>query len=701
MMLMALQQSDPPNVPREEDGATPSASVPRYINRDLSWLDFNRRVLALASDADVPVLERTRFLAISANNLDDFFQVRGAVLAQNVETGLSDRSPDGLTPLEQRELFRERTNAFARDQDRVYTEQLAPALDAVGIHISDYHELDHQDRASLDAYFAQQLFPVLTPLAVDPAHPFPYISSMSLNLAVVVADPMTRDHHVARVKVPPALPRFAVTPGGRRFVPLEQVISAHLDVLFPGMDILTHHPFRLTRGADFQLDSDEDDLLEAVRDVLKRRRLSPLVVRLEVDEHMSTEVRHLLVRELEMDESDVQVVQAPLDLAALVQLTTLDRPELKYPPWSPTIPAALLPQEGGFDIFAAVRAGDVLVHHPYEDFDASAVAFIEQAASDPAVLAIKQTLYRTSGKQSPIIRALIRAAEAGKQVVALVELTARFDEQANISWAEALEQAGVHVIYGIVGMKTHAKVSLAVRSEDGRVNRYCHVSTGNYNPETARIYEDIALLTSDGEICTDLSELFNALSGYSRDVQYRRIVVAPQRLRAFIVGLIHRESRPDGRIALKLNALIDPEVIDALYEAVEAGAEVDLIVRGMCALNPAASAAPERLRVRSLVGRYLEHSRIYRFGATPEADYFISSADMMQRNLDRRVEVAIPVDQPAPRARLAEIIDLLLADDTLAWQFDGGRWTRVPHRTGVNAQIALAEGAARRNRGGG
>jgi polyphosphate kinase len=402
-----------------------------------------------------------------------------------------------------------------------------------------------------------------------------------------------------------------------------------------------------------------------------------------------------------MDERDVQVVHAPLDLAALFQLTSLDLPELKYPSWSPTIPAALLPLDGGFDIFSAVRAGDVLVHHPYEDFDASAVAFIEQAASDPAVLAIKQTLYRTSGKQSPIIRDLIRAAEAGKQVVALVELTARFDEQANISWAEALEQAGVHVIYGIVGMKTHAKVSLVVRSDDGVITRYCHVSTGNYNPETARIYEDVALLTCDSEICADLSELFNALSGYSRDVQYRRIVVAPLRLRAAIIGLIHRESRPSGRIVFKLNALIDPEVIDALYEAVEAGADVDLIVRGMCTLNPAASAAPQRLRVRSLVGRYLEHSRIYRFGTGPDADCFISSADMMQRNLDRRVEVAVPIDQPDLRARLAEIIDLSLADDTLAWEFDGQGWTRVPHTAGVNAQTALAEGAARRNRGGG
>ncbi|HEY7926465.1 MAG TPA: polyphosphate kinase 1 [Candidatus Dormibacteraeota bacterium] len=697
---MAIREHvrEPSRDEREPHGQ-PADAEPRYLNRDVSWLDFNWRVLALARDHSVPVLERARFLAISAHNLDDFFQVRGAVLAQNVETGLSDRSPDGLTPFEQRQLFRERTSAFARDQDAVYTDSVAPALDAAGIHLSDYHELDHAERAHLDSYFALQIFPVLTPLAVDPAHPFPYISSMSLNLAVVVADPITREQRVARVKVPPALPRFATLPSGDRFVPLEQVISAHLDALFPGMDIITQHPFRLTRGADFQLDNDEDDLLEAVRDVLKRRRLSPLVVRLEIDERMSDEVRDLLVRELEMDERDLQVVHAPLDLSALFQLTALDRPMLKYRQWIPSVPAALLPQEGRYDVFAAVRANDVLVHHPYEDFEASAVAFIEQAASDPTVLAIKQTLYRTSGTDSPIIHALIRAAEAGKQVVALVELTARFDEQANISWAEALEQAGVHVIYGIVGVKTHAKVSLVVRREGGRITRYCHVSTGNYNPDTARIYEDVALLTSDDEICADLSELFNALSGYSRDVQYRRIVVAPQRLRTVVTSLIHRESRPGGRIALKLNGLIDPGIIDALYEAAETGAEVDLIVRGMCTLNPAASTAPERLRIRSLVGRYLEHSRIYRFGAGPAAAYFISSADLMPRNLDRRVEVAVPVADPALRARLDEIIDLSLADDALAWRFDGHVWERVPRGSGVDAQEALAEGATRRNRG--
>ncbi len=683
-----------------EADPTPQDDAPRFLNRDVAWLDFNRRVLALATDSTVPVLERVRFLAISARNLDDFFQVRGAVLAQNVETGLNDRSPDGLTPMEQRELFRERTSAFAADQDEVYTQALALALTDVGIHISDYHELDHRDRAHLDSYFNLQLFPVLTPLAVDPAHPFPYISSMSLNLAVVVADPTTREQRVARVKVPPALPRFAALPDGGRLVPLEQVISAHLDALFPGMDILTHHPFRLTRGADFQLDNDEDDLLEAVRDVLKRRRLSPLVVRLEIDERMSDEVRDLLVRELEMDERDVQVVHAPLDLGSLFQLTALDRPELKYSPWAPAIPAALLPHEGSFDIFAAVRAGDVLVHHPYEDFESSAVAFVEQAASDPSVLAIKQTLYRTSGTRSPIIRALTRAAEAGKQVVALVELTARFDEQANISWAETLEQAGVHVIYGIVGLKTHAKVSLVVRNEGGHITRYCHISTGNYNPDTARIYEDVALLTCDSDICADLGELFNTLSGYSRDVQYRRIVVAPQRLRGVLTGLIHRESHPEGRIALKLNGLIDSEIIEALYEAAEAGADIDLIVRGMCTLNPAASTAPERLRVRSLVGRYLEHSRIYRFGAGPDADHFISSADLMPRNLDRRVEVAVPVVHPGLRARLDEIIDLSLRDDTLAWQFDGTSWTRATGTDGVNAQAFLQEGAARRSRGG-
>ncbi|MHB8719533.1 MAG: polyphosphate kinase 1 [Candidatus Dormibacteria bacterium] len=684
----------------DADEPHPGTGEPRYLNRDAVWLDFNRRVLALALDESVPLLERVKFLAISAHNLDDFLQVRGAVLAQNVDTGLSDRSPDGLTPIEQQQLLRQGVAGFAPQQDRAYTDAIAPALDAAGIHVVDYHDLDHAARAHLDVYFAEQLFPVLTPLAVDPAHPFPYISSLSLNLAVVVADPLTHEQRVARVKVPPMLPRFLALPGGTRLVPLEQVISAHLDALFPGMDILAHHPFRITRGADFQLDTDEDDLLEAVRDVLKRRRLSALVVRLEVDENMSTEVRELLVRELEMDERDVAVVSGLLDLAALFELTTLDRPELKYPPWSPTVPVDLQPQDGRYDVFAAVRAGDVLVHHPYEDFDASAVAFIEQAATDPMVLAIKQTLYRTSGTNSPIIRALIRAAEAGKQVVALVELTARFDEQTNISFAQTLEKAGCHVIYGMVNLKTHAKVSLVVRNEGGRMTRYAHVGTGNYNPVTARIYEDLALLTSDPEICADLGELFNAMSGYSRDVRYRRILVAPQWLRGRVIELINREAHPGGRVTFKLNGLTDPGVIDALYACAEAGATIDLVVRGMCTLNVAACSAPDRVRVRSLVGRYLEHSRIYRFGAGSGAAYFISSADMMPRNLERRVEVAVPISNPTLRARLDEVIDLALRDDSLAWDFDGHRWRRAAAAEGVDTQRALAEAATRRNRPG-
>ena len=685
--------------PAEQRGSDLAVTPPRFINREVAWLDFDRRVLTLAADSEVPTLEQARFLAIAARNLDDFFQVRGAVLAQNVQTGLTDRSPDGLTPAEQLALFRERTSAFATDMNAVYRDVVAPALDDAGIHVVDHHDLEHGDRAFLDSFFALQLFPVLTPLAVDPAHPFPYISSLSLNLAVVVADPVTREQHVARVKVPPALPRFVALPDGERFVPLEQVISAHLDALFPGMEILTHHPFRLTRGADFQPENDEDDLLEAVRDVLKRRRLSPLVVRLEVSERMSPEVLSLLVRELAMDERAVQVTNALLDLGALFQLVSLDRPELKYAAWAPTIPAALRSPEGNVDVFTAVRAGDVLVHHPYEDFEASAVAFVEQAASDPDVLAIKQTLYRTSVTDSPIIRSLVRAAEAGKQVVALVELTARFDEQANISWAEELEKAGVHVIYGIVGIKTHAKVSLVVRSEAGRITRYCHLSTGNYNPVTARLYEDVALLTADTDICGDISELFNALSGYSRNVRYRSVIVAPQRLRGAITDLIDGEARPGGRIVFKVNGLIDAAIIESLYAAAEAGAEVDLIVRGMCALNPSACASPARVRVRSLVGRYLEHSRIYRFGRPDRAAYFISSADMMPRNLDRRVELAVPVRDSTLRRRLDEIIELSLEDDQLAWTFDGREWQRVPPGTGINAQVALQERATRRNRG--
>ena len=674
---------------------------PRYRNREATWLEFNGRVLALARAESMPLLERVRFLAIAANNLDDFCQVRGAVLMQNLEAGLPAASPEGLSASEQLELFRSGVRHFHAALDQIFAEEILPGLEAQSLHLSDYHELDADDRRFLDAFFAERVFPVLTPLAVDPAHPFPYISSMALNLVVVVGDPEAGQQRIARVKLPPSLPRFVVLPDGGRFVPLEQVIAGHLDALFPGMDIIAHHSFRLTRGADFQLDSDEDDLLEAVRDVLKRRRLSPLVVRLEADASMPDEIRDLLVRELEMNAEDVILTSAPVGLAGLMSLHSLDRPELKYPPWASSVPQRVLKSaEGGGRIFDAIRDGDLLVQHPYEDFGATVEEFIEQAADDPHVLAIKQTLYRTSGRISSIIRALVRAADSGKQVVALVELTARFDEQANISWAQTLEESGVHVIYGTVGLKTHAKVTLVVRSEGDRIMRYCHIGTGNYNPETARIYEDIGLLTADDEVCSDVSELFNALSGYSRYNSFRRLVVAPEGIRRHMVERIGEQAYEGGRITIKVNGFIDPELIDCVYDAAEAGATIDLIVRGMCGLNPGvlSEAARSRLRIRSIVGRYLEHSRIFRFGDGEDADYWIGSADLMQRNLDRRVEVLVPIKDFALRRRLDEILRACLDDDLLAWSLSAGGWTKVPTVHGLDAQAALQEASQRRNR---
>ena len=489
---------------------------------------------------------------------------------------------------------------------------------------------------------------MLTPLSVDPAHPFPYISNLSLNLAAMVRDPMTGVRRFARVKVPPLLPRFVPLPDGERFVPLETVIAAHLGRLFPGMELVAYHTFRLTRDADLEVEEDEaEDLLEAIQSVLRRRRRGANPVRLEVDETMSHEVLELLRRELDLEEQEVVVTPGLLDLSALWSLVSLDRPELKHEPWVPVTQPRLTNGEAAPDLFQVLRAGDVLVHHPYDSFSSSVEAFVEQAARDPAVLAIKQTMYRTSTQESPIIRALIRAAELGKQVVALVELKARFDEEANITYARELEQAGVHVVHGVVGLKTHAKISLVVRREAGGVRRYAHVGTGNYNPVTARLYEDIGLLTADPEIGADLTDLFNLLTGYSRQREYRRLLVAPEYLRPEMLELIRGQAREGGRIVLKMNALVDPDMVDALYEASQAGAEIDLIVRGICCLRPGIPGLSERIAVRSLVGRYLEHSRIFRFGERAEATHYIGSADLMQRNLDRRVEALVPVADPS------------------------------------------------------
>ncbi len=665
----------------------------RYLNRHLSWLDFNSRVLALAADAALPLLERAKFLAIFSSNLDEFFQVRVGGLTEQRSAGLLTLSPDGLTVGLQLEAIRERALELVARQTSVFRE-VAAQLEAAGLRFSDYRSLDDDDRAHLDRVFEEQVFPVLTPLAVDPAHPFPYISNLSLNLAVVVGDPDSPATRIARVKVPQLLPRFVVMPDGERFVPLEQLIAVHLDRLFPGMRILGQHPFRVTRNADFALEEEEaEDLLTAVEAILRMRRRSPRVVRLEVDTTMDSEVLSLLMRELEIGEEAVYRIDGPLDLAGLWALHRLDRPELHDPPLKPaTQPRLAAAPDGPPDLFKVIAGGDVLVHFPYESFSTSVEAFIEQAARDPDVLAIKQTLYRTSGPDSPIVRALVAAAEAGKQVVALVELTARFDEATNIAWARVLEQSGVHVVYGLVGLKTHAKTALVVRREAGGIRRYCHVGTGNYNQQTARLYEDLGLLSCDPELGADLTDLFNYLTGYSRQRRFRRLLVAPTTLRPRLLELIHRETRRRGRIFMKLNHLVDPAIVEALYAASSAGAEVDLIVRSACGVRPGVPGMSERVRVRSIAGRWLEHSRIFRFGADTAADWFIGSADMMSRNLDGRVEALVPVMDAGLQARLGEIVDVLLADDCLSWTLDAdGGWHRVPRRSGVNAQERLAE----------
>jgi len=687
----------------ETASPTDDLAASRYLNRELSWLEFDARVLALAEDASLPLLERVKFLAIFASNLDEFFQVRVAGLQEQVEAGVTKPAADGRTPAEQLAGIRERSQELCTRAAELFATELVPALEKERIKIVRSTEgLEPSELEFLDQEFNERIFPVLTPLSVDPAHPFPYISSLSLNLAAIVRDPMTGVRRFARVKVPPLLPRFVELPGGERFVPLETVIAAHLGHLFPGMEIVSHDVFRVTRDADVEVEEDDEaeGLVEAIRSVLRRRRRGASTVRLEVDETMSDETLELLLRELDLESREVLVTPGMLDLGALWSLVALDRPELKHATWIPVTQPRLANGEGPPDLFGVLRAGDVLVHHPYDSFSSSVEAFVEQAAHDPAVLAIKQTLYRTSTQESPILRAMIRAAELGKQVVALVELKARFDEEANISYARELEQAGVHVVYGVVGLKTHAKISLVVRREEGGVRRYAHVGTGNYNPVTAELYEDIGLLTADPEIGADLTDLFNLLTGYSRQREYRTLLVAPHYLRAAMLDLIREQAREGGRIVLKMNALVDPDTIDALYEASQAGAEIDLIVRGICCLRPGIAGLSERIRVRSLVGRYLEHSRIFRFGVREDASYYIGSADLMQRNLDRRVEALVPVSDAALTARLDEIVDVLREDDTLAWTLDGdGTWAKVPSERGIDAQQRLQEIAVGRARG--
>jgi polyphosphate kinase len=671
--------------------ATPDTS--RYLNRELSMIDFQARVLAYAEDPSLPLLERAKFLAIFSGNIDEFFQVRVAGLKEQLAVGVRSTSPDGLDQLEQLRAIRERMEELVTRQAAAFTKDIAPALAEAGVEFVDWRDLDPDGCAELTRVFEDRIFPVLTPLAVDPAHPFPYISNLSLNLAVVVQDASSGEERFARVKVPPLLPRFVVVPNTSRFVPLEQVIAAHLDALFPGMRVLSHHPFRVTRDADIELNDEAEDLLAAMEIVLRQRTKFGIAVRLEVDAHMTPEVLELLCRELELDSNDVYQVDAPLDLSGLWDIYGLRRPDLKFPNFTPQNPPQLA---GGdeTDIFWALRHGDVLLHHPYESFANSVELFVEQAARDPNVLAMKQTLYRTGDAEAGIVASLAKAAEAGKQVVALVELKARFDEQANIERARRLEQAGAHVVYGLVGLKTHAKILLVVRQEPDGIRRYCHVGTGNYNPKTATSYEDLGVLSSDPDLGADLSELFNYLTGYSRPGEYRRLLVAPMHLRDELRQLIRSQAREGGMITIKMNALVDSEMIDELYAASKAGARIDLIVRSICCLRAGIPGLSERITVRSIVGRHLEHSRIFRFGVPGDeaTEYVIGSADLMPRNLDRRVEADLRVVDARMRARLDEILEIEFADDLLAWTLEpDGTWRKVPTVVGLDSQVKFQE----------
>jgi polyphosphate kinase len=680
------------------EGQPPS----RYLNREMSWLDFDERILALANRRSLPVLERAKFFAIFSDNLDDFFQVRVGSLKMRLEAGLPSSSLEGETTFGRLTKINARVRELVASRDLSFASRLVPDLAAAGIRLSDWDDLDGEDQAILDRLFDEELFPVLTPLAVDPAHPFPYISNLSLNLAVVVRAPGELTRKIARVKVPQSLPRFYVLPDGERFVALEQLIARHLSALFPGMDVVEHSPFRVTRNTDFDIDLDgEEDMVAAVEAVLQRRRRSPIVVRLEVDSSMSEETLNWLMGELRIDESDVDRTSGLLALGGLWSIARLDRPELKEEPLKPVTPTRLLSGDDKTspDFFRVIGEGDLLVQHPYESFDTTVEAFIESAARDPNVLAIKQTLYRTSADETGIMKALIRAAGEGKQVVCIVELKARFDEEANIAWAQQLEDAGIHVAYGVVGLKTHAKLCLAVRREERGIRRYAHIGTGNYNQETAATYEDLGFFTADPEITADVSDVFNLLTGYSRQQDFGALLVAPAGLRMGLLELIRAQASPEGRIAMKLNSLVDHEMIDALYEASQAGARIELSVRGMCCLRPGMSGLSDGISVRSIVGRFLEHSRVFRFGTGPEATYLLGSADLMERNLDRRVEVLTPIRDQGLRDRLDEILGILLADDVLASELHSdGTWHGPAENGTLNAQARLEEAARDRAR---
>lgn len=672
----------------EVDAMDPSLPEGRYLDRELSWLAFNQRVLELAEDPTIPELERANFLAIFASNLDEFFMVRVAGLKRRILTGLAVPTNVGRAPSDVLGDISLKAHELQERHARAWRTLVSPALGEAGIGVVNWSDLDAADRERLDVYFADQLFPILMPLAVDPAHPFPYISGLSINLAIRIRNSKTGRQEFARLKVPQMLPRFirvdrSESLRNARFISLEEVIANHLDDLFPGMEILEHHVFRVTRNEDVEVEEDEsENLIQALERELLRRRFGP-PIRLEVSEDMDPVTLGLLVRELDITEQEIYRLPAPLDLGGLFSLGGVDRPDLRFPKRLPTTALALQPSEanGKVDFFDVISRGDVLLHHPYESFATSVQEFLEQAAADPHVLAIKQTLYRTSG-DSPIVEALIQAAEAGKQVLALVEIKARFDEQANITWARKLEKAGVHVVYGLVGLKTHCKLAHVIRAENGRLQSYSHIGTGNYNPKTSRIYEDFGLLTADAQVGKDLTRLFNELSGYAIEKKFKRLLVAPLHLRKGLLKHIDTERRnalegkPSG-IRIKVNSIVDEAIIDALYRASNAGVPVEVWVRGICSLTPGVPGLSENIRVRSILGRFLEHSRIFAFENDGDPHTFIGNADMMHRNLDRRVEALVRLVDPAHLQEIHEIFDLAMDPGTSAWNLGpDGVWTR-------------------------
>ena len=654
-------------------------------DREMSWLSFNQRVLELAEDPTMPLLERVRFLAIFSSNLDEFYMVRVATLMSKLENGVTAANVAGFTPMELMKQVSLRTNDLMERQSRVYHEEIEPLLKNEGIEFLHWDQLNDTERGYVTKLFQDRIFPVLTPLAVDPSHPFPYISGLSLNLAVIVKNPTSHEEFFARVKVPEILPRFIATAktGSTRFLPLEDLIAIHLQELFPGMVIQDHYTFRITRNQDFDLDEEEsEDILTSIEQELARRRFGP-PVRLEIENGVDEKLVEKLAEEIKINPENIIHISAPLDLTSLNKIADLDFPDLKFERFRSRTAKALseVDQEDPDLFFAAIRQGEILLHHPYESFTSSVVQFLQNAAQDPQTLAIKQTLYRTSG-DSPIVEALIEAAEAGKQVLAVIEIRARFDEQANVRWARKLEAAGVHVVYGLMGLKTHAKLSLVIRDEANGLRRYCHLGTGNYNPKTARAYEDLGILSADPELTEDLTKLFNQLSGFAPQSTYSRLLVAPSTLRSGIIERIDREieNHKAGKAAgiqFKLNSILDEGFVEKIYQASQAGVKIDLLVRGICAVQPGIKGLSENITVKSVLGRFLEHSRIFHFVNGGNNEYWIGSADLMGRNLDRRVESLVRIDKKEHQHRLQEILDLGLSSDSSSWQLSGTDWVRV------------------------